>query len=620
MSSYLVKVNELLVKLLQNQKLPKILTFTVLLYFGYKVTSLIYKLIKSSYFKKKWASIAYNLQKEKEAKIRLFLNSHNISEERIEYITTKDATTLSKLIKEEVISSVEAVIAFCIRTSKIGLPLNLIANINFEEALKQAEICDEIIKKWRQSQRKGSLPPMLGVPISVKDHISVKGIPQTIGFAALHNHYREKDCLLVKILKQKGAIIICSSNTPQGLFSIESSNFLHGVAKNPWNVKKTPGGSSGGEAGLVSSHCSAMGIGSDMAGSLRIPAAYCGCYSFKPTSTRISKLGICGVGRNDIASSNIIATSIGPITRSIDDLILFAKNIYGEFLEDPYVYNCIFKNESFENMVEKSNKKIAYMINLPGIESSPAIQNVMNHILSKLKEKHYDIQEFQFPELENFYSAANNVIFNSNILKEVIDLAEGEELQYYFKPMFLTKSLTQPMLKLATFILNLIGEKRLSKDLSKIKMMNLDEYVHNIKVFFELRAKFIQYWKDNDFDGMITPIMPFPAHDFGLGPNLMPLAKFNYLFNCTDMPATCIPIKLCDDFSYPNSHNDFVDKNISKIIKTSHNLPIAIQVATLPNQDEQCLALAKEIDLIERYDINHSHKIHENLKEYMTLK
>ena len=135
-----------------------------------------------------------------------------------------------------------------------------------------------------------SLPVLKGVPVSIKDHITVKNIPNTLGFTSLTNNKKNFDSLIVKVLISQGAIPFVSSNIPQGIFNIDSSNSLWGKAENPWNRTKVVGGSSGGEAALVASRSSPFGIGSDVGGSIRIPSTFCGVYGFKPTSLRILEL------------------------------------------------------------------------------------------------------------------------------------------------------------------------------------------------------------------------------------------------------------------------------------------------------------------------------------------
>ncbi len=127
---------------------------------------------------------------------------------------------------------------------------------------------------------------------------------------------------VVAILKEHGGVIVfANSNVPQCLFAVESRNNIYGGAINPWNRIYTCGGSSGGQAGMISARCSPFGIASDSAGSIRIPAAFCGVFSFKPTGRRISKNGRLNLNGYVGGSFKDLETSIGSMSRNLEDLI-----------------------------------------------------------------------------------------------------------------------------------------------------------------------------------------------------------------------------------------------------------------------------------------------------------
>ena len=143
--------------------------------------------------------------------------------------------------------------------------MNLITFPNFEEALNKASKADEEIEiHLKSGKSEGTLPALIGVPVSIKDHITVKGISNTVGWASLADNKSDKNSLVVDILISHGAILFVSSNISQGILNFDSSNNLWGKAQNPWNRKKVSGGSSGGETALVASLCSPFRIASTL--------------------------------------------------------------------------------------------------------------------------------------------------------------------------------------------------------------------------------------------------------------------------------------------------------------------------------------------------------------------
>lgn len=130
-----------------------------------------------------------------------------------------------------------------------------------------------------------------GVPISVKESLGVKGTMSTGGLVWRLRHRCKEDSLIVQVIRKAGALIMCTGNVPQLMMMPECYNHIVGRARNPWDLKRTPGGSSGGDAALVAMGCVPLAIGSDVAGSLRIPASFCGVVALKPTSTRLTTKG-----------------------------------------------------------------------------------------------------------------------------------------------------------------------------------------------------------------------------------------------------------------------------------------------------------------------------------------
>jgi fatty acid amide hydrolase len=199
---------------------------------------------------------------------------------------------------------------------------NAITEELYDEAYEAAKIL-----KSRGTKGKHA-PLLLGVPISVKDCIGLKGAFSTGGLACRLAKRDEQDSLIVQLLKSSGALPLCRGNVPQILMIPESTNFIWGRSRNPWNLDRTPGGSSGGDGALVAMGCVPLAICSDVAGSIRIPAAFCGVTGFKPTSTRLSNKGNM-IPRKDNKSGTLVAIPVvpGPIARSVDCCALFMKSV-----------------------------------------------------------------------------------------------------------------------------------------------------------------------------------------------------------------------------------------------------------------------------------------------------
>ncbi len=162
------------------------------------------------------------------------------------------------------------------------------------------------------------LGALAGLPITVKESFHVAGTPTTVGLTARATHKAPADAYHVARMRAAGAVVLGKTNVPQLVMSNDSQNPLYGRTKNPWNPERSAGGSSGGEAAAIAAGCSPLGIGSDIGGSVRLPANVCGICALKPTSGRLTMAGHLDV----VPGQETILAQPGPMARFVGDLDL----------------------------------------------------------------------------------------------------------------------------------------------------------------------------------------------------------------------------------------------------------------------------------------------------------
>src|SRR5579872_532973 len=233
---------------------------------------------------------------------------------------------MATMVRERRISPVELVDAHFRQIAKHNPRVNafvLLLEEQAREAAKQAEAA---------VMRGDALGLLHGVPVTVKDSFDTAGVPTLCGSKFRLGHRAAEDATSVARLRAAGAIILGKTNTPEFLSNYETDNFITGRTNNPWNLERTPGGSSGGEAAAIASFCSAGGIGSDGGGSIRIPAHFCGLVGLKPTPGRVSAAGhfppICHPGG--------LLSVAGPMARSAQDVRLLFAALAGYDHQDPF--------------------------------------------------------------------------------------------------------------------------------------------------------------------------------------------------------------------------------------------------------------------------------------------
>src|SRR5918998_3058845 len=227
-------------------------------------------------------------------------------------LTIKD---LSKYISSGDISPVDLIDAALERIMRLNSKLNAFITVLDDSARQDAENAELLIK---QGKYRG---PLHGIPVCLKDLIYMKGVRSTSGSKILSDFVPDYDSTVVKKLKDAGAIIVGMNNTHEFACGITNINPHYGSSKNPWNIHRMSGGSSGGSAVAVSAGMTPVSIGTDTSGSIRVPSSFCGLFGLKPTYGRVSKYGV-----QELAPS---IDHIGPIARSAWDIAAVLQTIAG---------------------------------------------------------------------------------------------------------------------------------------------------------------------------------------------------------------------------------------------------------------------------------------------------
>jgi Asp-tRNA(Asn)/Glu-tRNA(Gln) amidotransferase A subunit family amidase len=213
-------------------------------------------------------------------------------------------------IREKRFSPVEIVNEHLERVAELQPKLNAFVHLDAEGAIRHARGAESAVMRGEQ------LGPLHGVPLTIKSCIDVAGWPTPAGSLLRKDYVAQADAPLVARLRGAGAILLGNTNTPEYLMAYEADNSLSGRTSNPWNLERSSGGSSGGEAAAIASGCSVGGVGSDGGGSVRVPAHFCGICGLKPTPGRIPASGHYPEGGGAFAWLGVV----GPMARTVTDV------------------------------------------------------------------------------------------------------------------------------------------------------------------------------------------------------------------------------------------------------------------------------------------------------------
>jgi Asp-tRNA(Asn)/Glu-tRNA(Gln) amidotransferase A subunit family amidase len=234
------------------------------------------------------------------------------------------AVTMAEQIRKKKISPVKLVEAHLAQIERLNPKLNAFVQVDAERARRAAHDAEFEVMQGKK------LGPLHGIPLSIKSSLEVSGMRCESGTRLRAGLVASQDAPLVARLKRAGAILLGVTNTPELLMAWETDNLLYGRTNNPWDIERTPGGSSGGEAAAIAAGMSAAGVGSDGGGSIRVPAHFSGICGLKPTPGRIPATGHYPTSAGPFALIGVV----GPMARTVADLKILFEVMQGSDIGD----------------------------------------------------------------------------------------------------------------------------------------------------------------------------------------------------------------------------------------------------------------------------------------------
>jgi Asp-tRNA(Asn)/Glu-tRNA(Gln) amidotransferase A subunit family amidase len=233
----------------------------------------------------------------------------------------RPAHELAALIRDRTVSPVEVVEAIARRIEAVNPGLNAYCTLDLDRARDEAQVAEQVV------MHRGERKPLLGVPVAIKDDLAVKGLRYTGGSRLFADVVAEYDDEAVARLRRSGAIILGKTNLPEIGHKGTTDNVLFGTTANPWDLGRSAGGSSGGSGSAVAAGLAYLALGTDIAGSIRIPASFCGVVGHKPTTGRVPRV--------PAGNAFVTAWAIGPLARNVTDTALAMKVLSGPDDRDP---------------------------------------------------------------------------------------------------------------------------------------------------------------------------------------------------------------------------------------------------------------------------------------------
>jgi amidase len=289
------------------------------------------------------------------------------------------ALQAAEAIRSGKISSVELTQRMFARIDRYNPQLNAFAYQLRDDALAQAKRADQAPAR---SKSRPALGAFHGVPITVKESFAVEGHPCTWGIPALKDSKAPKNSEVVSRLLGEGAVLLGATNVPLNLEDWQSYNAIYGQTNNPWDVKRTPGGSSGGSAAALAAGLGYLSVGSDIGGSLRVPAHFCGIFSHKPTLDLVSLEGHLPGGNPGVPDFSTLLAVAGPLARSAGDLLAALKVIGGPTGWDAKAWKWEMPEPRHRAL---KDFRVGFVIDDPFAPPTPEMKTVLESAIEELR-------------------------------------------------------------------------------------------------------------------------------------------------------------------------------------------------------------------------------------------
>jgi amidase len=446
------------------------------------------------------------------------------------------ANELAGMIARREVSSREVVDAHLDRIEAVNPEINAVVRVLADSARSAADAADRAV---RSGERLGALH---GVPCTVKENIDLAGTPTTQGLVALRDAVAPVDAPVVERMRAAGAIPIGRTNLPDLGLRVHTDSELHGLTRNPWNLDRTVGGSSGGEGAALASGMSPIGLGNDIGGSLRNPAHCCGVASIKPTTGVVPHATVIPPEDGGISSQFMLVE--GVMARRVDDVRTGLLAVAGAHWRDPVSVPAVLTD-----LAPGATCRVALLPEPPGGSTHPGIAAAVRAAGAALAERGHTVVEATPPSYERVLDLWANLL--------------GLDLRN--------------QLPLLEMVMGADGKQFLVQGIDGFAVLDLPSALNQ----FAERQRHQREWAEwfEGFDALISPIWAQPPFHHGYdieSPEagaavldlLRPVKPANYL----GLPGACVPAGMVE------------------------GLPVAVQVMGPAFTDLRCLALAGQIE------------------------
>lgn len=497
------------------------------------------------------------------------------------------AAELARRIRARELSAAEVVDAYIARIEEVNPRLNAVVVPLFDQARAEAKAADEALARGEP------VGPLHGVPITIKECHHVKGTCSTAGLLSQRGHRAERDGLMVERLRQAGAIVLGKTNVPQFMLYLEADNPVYGRTNNPWNPERTPGGSSGGEGAILAAGGSALGLGSDIGGSIRVPAHFSGISGLKPTSGRLSVQG--SHDQLLLPGMEAILDQPGPMGRNVADLVLAMGVLAapGQEDRDPSIPPVPWREPS---QVSLKGLRVGFYTGLEGyLPASPAIRRAVAEGARALEALGAHVEPFAVPDIAEVVELYAGLM-SAGGGQWAEELLQGTRADRRIASLLLLAKLPGWLNQGLAAVLGAAGQPHLGTVLRHVRRRSAAEYMGLVVRRNRYRDRFLAAM--GQLDVLICPPYMTPALPHGDSEYLNAISAYVQLYNVLGMPAGVVAASRVrpGEESDRQPSSDLAVKALLKAERGSAGLPVGVQVVGRFWREDQVLAVMEALE------------------------
>jgi len=448
------------------------------------------------------------------------------------------ATALARAIRAKEVSSEEVVNAYLQRIEEVNPKLNAVVQLTADAARAQAREADAALARGHV---KGLLH---GVPVTVKDNIETAGVICTGGTKGRASFVPTQDATVVARMRAAGAIMLGKTNMPELGLAFETDNLVYGRTNNPYDLSRTPGGSSGGEAAIIAAGGSPLGLGNDMGGSIRLPSHFCGIAGIKPTTGRVPRTGHYPWPENWLD----MLWQPGPMARFVEDLILTLPIIAGVDWRDPAVVPMPIGDPK---KVDLKSLRVAFHTDNGILSPTPEIVEVVKKTAKVLSDAGVTVKEDRPEGIEQTQELFFGLLAADGGAEDPqrgLQIAGTTEMHPW----------TQGLLEFC-----------------QANAMTTAEFTHFMVRWAMFKASMLSFLEK--YDVIICPVCAYPAlpHNAIMALDKLPGVSYTMTYNLTGWPSVVV-----------------------RGGTSPEGLPIGVQVVARPWREDVALVVARHIETV----------------------